>query len=168
MKKKGAILTVDFFISLVIFTIIMLSIIWLWGKVRTDIKEYSVRADKREKALRLSEILVANRGKPPYWHLLDISSDEVSVIGLSGKHNHLMREKLEALASSTYSDVKEIMGLGREDFNLTVIKNWSGVQEVEYSIGRTNENASDQLVIRRLALLDNERVEVVLRLSYEI
>lgn len=171
MRRRGAILTWDFMIAIMIFVIIILSMLWLWHKVKNDMARYSFRAARREQALRLADQLVSARGRPHYWYLMNITNPKVNAIGLSGKDHALRRQKLDAFAEQTelnYTETKNILGLGREDYNVTITQDWDTSPVVLYSIGRNRENASDELVVRRLAILDNRRVEVLVRLSYEI
>ena len=158
----------DFLAALVVFTMILLSLLWVWGQVKTDISVQAATAERRERALRISEVLVSSQGKPTYWYTLNVTTNDVDVLGLAGQDHVLMREKLEAVQEANYSILKSVMGLGREDFTLTVTSNYTGDANTEYEIGESVPENPYQLVYRRLAVLDDKPVEVSLKVSYDV
>ena len=75
-------------------------------------------------------------------------------------------DKLDAMAATGYQNMREILGLGSEDFRLTVAENWSGVPRVLYQKG-VEESSSERAIVRRYALLNGTRVEVKLEAYYD-
>jgi hypothetical protein len=166
--KKGMVFTLDLMFSLAVFTVILLVILWVWGETHMHVNQLQERESRRLKAMDVSEVLVKTMGDPEYWEEFDeVDTGNTYSIGLASDENVLDEDKLVKLNNSNYSVVRTIMGFSREDFNITIVRNWSGVEEMLYSIGRSHVNATERSVIRRYALFNNSRVEFRLEVSYD-
>ncbi len=166
--NKGVVFTLDLIFSLTIFTIIILTILWAWGETHSRVSQFQERESRRIKAVDLSDILITTMGNPEYWEDRDVVNyTNTYSIGLAGDENVLDIDKIVKLNNTNYTFSRMIMGLSREDYNLTIVSNWSGVEVFHYSMGRSPENATERNIVRRYALLNGTRVEVRLELSYD-
>ncbi len=165
--NRGLVLTLDLVAALLLFLVIILTVLWLWGLSRTNVTDYRETDARQERLLAVSSMLVGTGGQPPDWHLQgSIDRDNVDALGLASDPHILDRNKLEALEAADYQDLREILGLGDEEFNVSVIENWSGDARVLYSAGRTVESGEVR-VFRRYALLNDTRVELRLEAYYD-
>lgn len=165
MADKGIVFSLDMVFSLLVFTGILIVLVWLWGVARSDIHDYVFRAERREKALRTSELLISSPGSPVYWHLFNVTGDLRS-LGLAHEDHVLNADKIEAFCEANYSVVKILLGLTREDINFTVTRGYGSSPEVLYSCGAFI-NTSESVVVRRVAMLNGSDVETKLVMGYE-
>lgn len=162
---KGQISSLDLVIAASIFIAIMLSIIGAWNDIRYRIDRYEDKRLISQKALSVAELLTKTGGDPVYWEGLGtVDSDTVNSLGLSSGDNILDEEKLVRFGTADYGEIKTILGLSREEFNLTVYNVTGGNRVLLYSFGRSYNETNSR--VSRYALLDNDLVELRLVLFY--
>lgn len=136
MNERGQISTLDLVVASAVFLSILFSAVYLWGDTMKSIGRTSEKNDLDSKVLDISETLVKTQGEPPDWQNMaagDINSSSVKSLGLASEDNILDPEKIDKLKLIDYDEAREMMGLSREGYNIT-ITNSSG--EVTHSIGR--------------------------------
>jgi hypothetical protein len=165
-RNRGFVFTLDMTVAVFFFTVIVLTMLWVWSETYRHMNDFN-DANARHKRLNdVSSILVKTQGNPLNWHKLPlINPDTVASIGLAKDDNVLDKARLDALAAADYDGLKVIMGLGSEDFRITVSENYSGAPVIRYQVGAAPASA-ENLVTRRYALLNGTRVELKLDAYY--
>lgn len=167
IDRRGVVFTMDMIAALFFFLVILLSFLWLWGETYRHMNEYRQERSRQTKLMDISSMLIRTTGNPPDWEHRKVRADSVRSIGLATEDNVLSDRKLSAFTSADYQTLREILGLGAEDFSLVVSSNYSGSPVVEYSIG-TEINSKTKSVIRRYALLNGTIVELRLTGYYNM
>jgi hypothetical protein len=164
---RGATFTLDMIVALFLFMVIVLSVLWLWGEAYRYVYGMGDVRARMRKALDLSDMLVKTSGNPVNWFELDdVTTDNTRSIGLAKEENVLDSNRLDKLNSSNVSIIKTIFGLSKEDFELTVTANWTTTPAVFYNISSLDASSTKVYVVERVALLDDERVQLRLRIGY--
>ena len=84
-------------------------------------------------------------------------------LGLVDDNNILNNDKLDKLAALDYAEAKLLLGLGKEEFNLTVT-NIEGTSSTLYNIGQPT-NATN-ILVTRYGLLNGNLTKIELRLFF--
>ena len=155
----------DLVTALFFFIIILLTLFWLWSQTSRHMSEYREGIARQTRLLDISTMLVKTQGSPPDWHLGRVSADDVHALGLATEDNVLSTAKLDALYAADYQSVREMMGLGSEDFELTVSGNYSGAPVVYYDIG-ASPPSRERMIVRRYAIFNGTHVELKLQAYY--
>jgi len=165
MYKKGQVSNFDLVIAMSIFIFILFVMVGTWDEISRKIYHYEDRRSTYYKGLDITDILIKTTGNPTNWDRLDtIDSSTVFAIGFASKPNVLDEDKIEKFESLEYGEMKDILGLSKEDFNL-VIHNIGGSDEILlYSFG-DGLNKS-HVRIDRYAILDEDLVRLSLKLYY--
>ncbi|MFH0860376.1 MAG: hypothetical protein V1921_04190 [Candidatus Altiarchaeota archaeon] len=164
--KKGQISTLDLVLASSIFIGILLISMTTWNDVLMRSYRFENKREINQKAMDVSELLVLTGGDPAYWHLFpieDVNADNVTSIGLAAEPNFLDRDKIEKMAQVNYDTLRDIMGLSKEDFNITI---YNSTNQAVYTMGIGESEAT--VVMRRYALLDGDNTRIELRLFYNI
>lgn len=162
--KKGQISTLDLVIASSIFIGILLLAMTSWNDILLKSYRFENKREIYQKALDVAESLVTFEGSPSDWHLLalaDIVPNNVSSFGLAKEPNVLDRDKIEKLNQVDYDTARDILGLGREEFNLTI---YNSTNDVVYSMGNSIQETT--ALVQRYALLDGYNAKIELRLFY--
>ena len=165
--KKGQISTIDLVIASGIFVSILLSAMFLWNDIVLKINRFEERLLINQKALDVSEMLIKTPGSPSGWYLfqaVDINSQNVSSVGFVIEDNVLDWERLSALKQISYDESKNLMGLSREEYNITIINVSGSNNKVLYSTGQMSNATS--VLISRYGQLNGSIVRLDLRLFY--
>ncbi|MFH0861520.1 MAG: hypothetical protein V1875_00685 [Candidatus Altiarchaeota archaeon] len=165
-RGRGAVFTMDLIAALFIFLVIIVSMMWLWGTAYARMDAYRDSSSRQSRLLDISSALVKTPGNPADWQNGQVTPDRVYALGLASAENVLSEEKLTALESANYQSLREIMGLGSENFSITVSRDYGGTPEVLYSKGAVLD-ASERRIVRRYALMNGTRVELKLEAYYE-
>lgn len=163
MKRGGQISTLDMLIAASVFITIFVASVSLWGNSLLQIQRFEERRVTTQKAFDASELLATQAGDPPNWHTMDaadVNTSSVRNVGLAESAGVLSREKVERFTELDYEAVTLLLGLGREDFNVTVRNATYGIL---YSAGKP---VGDSVTLaRRVCLLDDELVYLDVLLS---
>lgn len=163
--KKGQINSIDLVVAMLIFVVIILFLIQIWG---VELKSADTGAEfnaLQSKALSLSDMLVKSGGVPARWERANQTPDS---FGLVQEPNVLDVNKLNKFFNMNYSDIKYVMGMDNE-YYISII-DLDG--NILYSIrndtgdingaGSSNGGAADgqSASVTRFAILNNEIVKL--------
>jgi hypothetical protein len=166
-NKKGQISTIDLVIAASIFISLLLSITWAWNDSRLKINLFENKRELYQKGLDIAEMLVKTSGDPANWHELNtVNSGTVNAIGLASEDNVLDEDKLDKLGYVDYEELRRILGLSKEDFNLTVYNITGGAETPLYSFGRPSLDLTKIRISRYASFGINDIVELRLLLFY--
>ena len=166
MNQKAQISTLDLVIAVSIFIFILLTIMGAWNNTRLKIDLFEDKRKIYQKGLDVAEMLVKTQGDPVNWGELSVvDSSNVDAIGIASEDNVLDPEKLDKLGEIDYGELRRILGLSREEFNLTIYNISGGSENSLYSFGQPPFNLT-RVRISRYASLDDDIVELRLMLFY--
>jgi hypothetical protein len=112
-KSKGQIISLDFIVSMSLFTFIIAMSIFIWNNLNTQIDEGEKNNMLQTELVSISTMLIETPGTPSNWNSL--SPSEISQLGLAVSSNVLSSDKVAALTSLDYYDTKKILGLNFEE-----------------------------------------------------
>ena len=125
---KGQIWSADFLLSAVIFFVALAILVFTWNSTTDQIGDQTALADIENTGLFISDSLIRTPGLPADWN-----STNVQVIGLVSGENVLDSTKLNQFINLSYSDTKELLGTGGNEFyfslshlNGTLVRNEYG------------------------------------------
>jgi hypothetical protein len=158
--------TLDMIVAIMFFIVIILSMLWVWGEAYRHMVDYRDMKGRQERLAQVATMLVKGGGNPPNWEYSQaVSPSSVKAIGLAREPNVLDEKKLARFMSADERALHEIMGLGSENFSLSVTEGWSTSPRVIYRIGNAT-TSNERLIVRRYALFNGSRVELKLEASY--
>ena len=147
-KNKGQIAAIDFFISLLIFSVLLTITMLRWSSYHSKISERMEYHDMMTKAFQISDALVKSPGVPSNW-----DSSNVKIIGLAAEDRKLSIDKVNAFTNLSLNKTKSILQIYgyKFYFNLTKINGEAIKQYGEKSDGKKSVN------VRRYLLYGNEK-----------
>ncbi|MBN2014242.1 MAG: hypothetical protein JW778_03590 [Candidatus Altiarchaeota archaeon] len=165
MHKKAQISNFDLVIAAGIFLFILFVMIGTWGEMTNKINHFEDRRSTYYKGLDITEMLVKTPGNPPNWEQLDtLNPSTVYAVGFSSQPNVLDKDKLERFDTFEYEQMRDLLGLSREDFHL-LIHDVKGADEIPlYSFG--NSINRSHIRVDRYAILEDNLVRLSLKLYY--
>lgn len=142
---------------MIIFLVIVFMFMWAWGDANGNVWRYENSKTYREKAMYVLDTLLLTSGEPSNWeHLQNVTSGNVSSIGLVFEPSVLDRAKLRRLSDIPYDEARRIMGFGSEGYRIEVRNNRGSLI---YSFG---EDRTPLVSLERLAILGNNTVTFTL------
>jgi hypothetical protein len=165
MHEKAQISNFDLVIAASIFLFILFVMIGTWGEMTKNIYHYEDRRSTYYKGLDITGMLVTTPGDPSNWEQLDtVNSSTAYAIGFSSQPNVLDKDKLERFDTLEYEQMRDLLGLSREDFHL-LIHDIKGADEIPlYSFG--NSINRSHIRVDRYAILEDNMVRLSLELYY--
>lgn len=158
-SDKGQLSTLDLIVSMMIFLGIIYMFVWAWGEVQVTMWAFEDAQGLRDRALDITDVLLHTEGYPTDWEVFQNATVEtVSSIGLASEGSVLDRDKLERMSQLPSRLVRDIMGLGKSGYHVTV-KDGDG--DPIYSFGEDGDGGP---VIERPAIFEGEVVGFELRL----
>ncbi len=166
MRSKGQISGLDLIVASMIIVFIMMSAMEVWNTTILQINKFNSKKDVDNKLLNAAEMLVKTPGDPVDWHeKQDINAQTVNTIGLAKDDNVLDTERLERLSSIEYEQMKQMIGLSKEEFYLTIKDLESPDKTILYEAGTPTQGT--RVSATRYALLNDTLVELKLTLYYD-
>ena len=166
-RKKGAVFTFDLIVSTCFFMVIILSMLWVWSSTARQMSEYSEVDAKYKRVLDITQILVTDRGNPSNWYESAIvSEDGVYALGLVSSPNILDGKRIDNFLAIEYEVLKKILGLGGEEFRLTIIRDIHDSRQLLYEKGAV-QNFEERISIKRYALFEGEPVELKMTIYFD-
>ncbi len=164
--SKGQISTLDLVMAAFVFILIFLTVMWSWNDTGLRIDRFEDRRGIYQKGLDVGEALVKTSGEPANWHSLNVAnSSTVNSLGLASQDNVLDQAKIDRFGGMEYEEVRGILGLSREDFNLTIYNSTGGLGDALHSFGQPSLNLT-KVRVSRYASLGDDVVELRLILFY--
>jgi hypothetical protein len=112
---KAQMWSFDLAISLVIFFLALISVVFAWNYMSGDIIEEQQLDRLQLKVLTLSDSLIRTPGIPANWN-----SSNVLVIGLADDDNVLNQSKVQEFASMDHETARSLLDMGAYDFYFEV------------------------------------------------
>lgn len=156
--SKGLATSLDLLISSSILILVLLSTYEVYNTSVLRIQEYTDDIKTTTRALDISQALVKTPGYPVDWNELStIDETTVTSFGIAFQDNRIDEEKLQALSTVDYDVLKQVMGLGKDDFSIQVKDVAEG--SLAYDFGYSQPGYP--VKVSRLALINETVVEVV-------
>ncbi len=115
MKRKGQIWSFDLALSLLIFFTAMLSMLFAWSYMSSDIAETRQIKTMQLRALTVSDSIIRTPGIP-----LDWNESNVEVIGLASSDNTLVTSKVDSFMAMEYGKARALLGVSPYDFYMEI------------------------------------------------
>ncbi len=175
MRNKAQFFSTDLIIAVIIFTLLFVTIIWLWEYTQQKITLHEKKAEIEMPARIALSSLLQTSGIPSNWSnysLTDFSSDNIYSIGLSQENNpwNLDSRKISKLSSlniTKYLEIKKILGLSNPNFEFYIqFSKWNGSAHNLYSSSGISvwTNSTFVTSIDRYALIDGEKSHISMKL----
>ena len=164
-KKRAQVFSGEFLIAYFIFSIALITTIYLWSNINSDMISSEHIYEMEETSVDTAEKLVNTGGLPDNWN----SGDEILSIGLANESRILDRGKIVRFmeimnaSNSNYEDNKYLLGIGKYDFyiNITDINDsGAGMGNLSLLAGKLPVNETNKITVIRTAILDDEIVRV--------
>lgn len=168
-NKRAQVFSGEFLLAYFIFSIALITAIYLWNSISLDILESERLYDMEDVSVDMAEKLVNTHGLPYNWN----SAGEILSIGLVNESRVLDSGKILRfveimnVSNSNYEDNKYLLGIGRYDFYVNVIDiNGSSIFIGNQSIsaGKIPVNETYKITTIRTAIFNNTIVRVKLTL----
>ncbi|NIO23056.1 MAG: hypothetical protein GTN38_03465 [Candidatus Aenigmarchaeota archaeon] len=155
--KKGQVWSLDFVTSLVIFTLVLIPLLFVWNYVNIQNMEQRTFDEIETLALSISDSLIRTKGVPENWN-----SSNVNVIGLAEGENVLSIPKVSEflyMGNNEYDLTKNIL-VGRYDFFFSI----TDLNGTVY--GTAGSKPADRTIVpvERYCLYNNRVVKIELAL----
>jgi len=161
LNSKGQIFSVELIFAVIVFLLILL----LFLNVSLSTTQKIGRRDSFNERYFLADNalqqLLWSSGNPSNWQNLSSLAD-VNSLGLAESKNYLSKQKVQRLVdlnSSSYSEVKALLGLNNYGMHFAVY-DFDGVLLKEFGLSPSSE--SESVVIERFAFYDGSIVKVKL------
>ena len=164
---RAQIFSLDIFIAVGIFILIILSTMTVWEYSREKISVNEMRNDMEIIARNSLSVLVETRGNPSNWSSYVFNESNINSLGLADGFLVLNQTKISSLVLGNYQAAKRILGILGPNYefrlNLAV---WNGNAYADtYSIGLIpNSSASEVVRVERFALLNGTWAKVTMKL----
>lgn len=149
MPKQAQLFTIDFFLALFIFSILLIASMVSWNNYNSKIISEMEYNTLMNKAFQISNALVKSQGYPVSWN-----SENVQIIGLASDDRMLSSDKVNEFIDIPKNTTEKIFKIYEYDFYFS-LKNMDNVLLKEYGYNLTNAKKSAS--IRRYVLYDGEK-----------
>jgi hypothetical protein len=162
LYNKGQIFSFDFIIAMGIFLVILLSFFSIWNvynDVKVDMEQKVNLARVAESAM---QSLMLTGGNPPNWYNYTNYNEIVSIGLRNGDVYELAEDKVIGLetANVSYKNMTKALGISKYEVSI-IVKNGTGDL---YKFGVLPPfNPKEVVSLSRLGILNNEPVEVVMK-----
>ncbi|MFA5246494.1 MAG: hypothetical protein WC408_01225 [Candidatus Micrarchaeia archaeon] len=137
------------------FVVCLTFILSFWSMTITSRAEMVKRSRLEYSAIAASDVLIKSSGTPSNW---EDNITGLKMIGLASSPNVLSLNKLSNFSALDYSIQKTMIGIDLEYYFYLEYANGTKI----FSNGNSSLSGSQITVIRRIALLGNETVSMVL------
>jgi len=161
-KPKGQIISLDFIVSMSLFTFIIGMSIFIWNNINTQIDEEKQNNMLQTELVSISTMLIETPGTPSNWTSLSPSS--ISQLGLAVSSNVLSSDKIAALTSLNYYDMKKILGLNFEEIYIDftgIDGNVLNINGRDMAFDKAPESNSSIFGISRPIIIENGDVRYI-------
>ena len=148
--RKGQIATIDLFIALVVFFILIITVIQIWSLYNHRLGEDMDDETLQLLGFQISDFLVKSPGFPTAWEE-NVSSLEV--IGLASSDRILSQEKINAFITLDYSLLKEKFNIEPFEYKFR-IKDMTNNVINESGLNFTGDKS---VVTERYVMVKNEK-----------
>lgn len=155
LKRKSQTVSIDLFMAVFVFIILLILIISSWNIYQVKIVERMAYEDIMVNAFQIADLLVKSRGYPLEWN-----STNVEVIGLAASDRIISSEKLNSFFNISYSSSKELLNIERYDFYFQV-KHINGTAADSYGL---ESNGTYSVSAKRYVLYENEKAIIDFKL----
>ncbi len=110
---KGQMFSMDYLVSVVIFTLVLLILLPTWSTVNQQIADAESRKQLQVISISVAELFLRSPGNPMNW-----TNESVSSIGLANEAHIINATKVLGLRSVNYDAAKALLGLNPYNFTL--------------------------------------------------
>ena len=152
-NKKGQVATIDLFLAIMIFTLIITTVLFTWNSYNAKIDKQIEYNSNLIKAYHISDLLVKYSGKPSSWHQSTIEDNEILIIGLAKEDRVIDPDKLTRFLSFEYDLAREKLNINSYEFyfKISEINGDDLNPTIEYGNMTDSESA---VVIRRYVIYE--------------
>lgn len=148
--RKAQLASVDLFIAIVVFLILVTATIYTWNLYNIRFNE-NLEYEKMElAAFQITDLLVKSPGHPTGWEENPLN---VGVIGLAQDDRVLSQDKITAFVNLDYNTTRERLKIKNYDYKFRV-KDLSDNILQESGLDFTGDTS---IVLERYVLLNNEK-----------
>ncbi len=146
-NKKAQVLGGDFILSMTIFLFIIVLCIVSWNTLHSKYSWFRESETVQSRAFHITDTLLKSQGYPENW-----STSDVEVVGLA-EYSHVLDSaritKFEELAANNYTHVKNLWGIKKYDFYITL-----NTTNENRSFGIQPSDAGFVVSLKRLVLVN--------------
>lgn len=151
-RLKGQVNSIDFVISIFVFTAVLVFIISFWF-VEVRMAENTVHKERLSSTgIAVSDLMVKSPGVPEDWEYYNQSPD---VLGLASYPNVLSKGKIMNFTNMSYDESRDLLGIDTQYY--FYIEDMEGNRLHEAGNSSTGEMS---ITMIRFALLEGEKVRV--------
>ena len=166
-KSKGQIISLDFIVSMSLFTFIIAMSIFIWNNINTQIDEGEKNNMLQTDLVSISTMLIETPGTPSNW--TSLSSSEISQLGLAVTSNVLSSDKVVALTnlnltSDDYYNTKKTLGLDFEEIYIDftdIDGNPLNINGKEMKFGISPESSGSIFGISRPIIIEDDGIKSI-------
>ena len=149
-RRKSQVLSPDFIMSIIIFSVILGLGIMLWNTSCEKLTRYDDTEQMQKKVLYVSDILLNTQGVPQNWN-----TTNVIMVGLKENNTDILdTDKIISFKMLEYNHSKEVLGLGSYEYFINITDPNGGPLKVSGAITGTaavfardnNDNIIKQLL----------------------
>lgn len=163
LNGKGQIFSTDLMFASIVFLFILILSITYSSEVANRIVFLEADYARDNSALNAANALLLPKGNPGNWeNLPDLNN--VSAIGIARTRNEIHEKKLQRLVdlnANNYNGVKELLGLQKYDFKISVLRLQNRQSLAEFGLEPGSED--EVSAVNRIAYYNGE--EVIVRLK---
>lgn len=158
--KKAQIWSADFSVSIVIFFLVMMFVIFAWSYLGFQNQQRMSFNQIENTALIVSDSLVRTAGEPESWN-----ESSVETIGLASEENILDPGKVDSFINMGYDETLSVLGTGGNfyfelrDISNNLIQN-SGGQNITKGVYPPG-NATMVVPVERYCIYDQEIAKLI-------
>ena len=165
MNSKGQTSGLDLVIAFILVAFILISVMEVWNNTISKLSVFQSKKTSDNRLLDISELLLKTPGDPVNWYKMgDVNPSTVKTIGFAAEDNILDPARIEKASEVDYDDLKDILGLSKEEIHITVTDLESWNRTTVYELGKPAEDTA--LTLSRYALLNDSMVELRITLYY--
>ena len=153
-KSKAQLISSEFFIALVVITLLFSVSVVFWNQSTFRIKESEERTNIEIATLAISDHLLKSSGLPSDWE--DNTSTTFS-LGLVKDDHRLDTNKLKSFVKLDYNTTKKMLGIDSYEFYFRLVDQNNSLLKIDgtnLETGIMPSNASIAMNAKRIALLD--------------
>ncbi|MFH1399854.1 MAG: hypothetical protein ABIG95_07160 [Candidatus Woesearchaeota archaeon] len=113
-STKSQIFSLDMIFAVIVFLLVFTTTIFAWDELQKKWQLQQTRDDMESIAENVAQTLLTTPGQPANWEELQISSSNISSIGIASSPHLLSTDKISELESvypTKYEEIKKILGI---------------------------------------------------------
>ena len=158
-NKKGQVAVLDLFISALIFSIIVTTVMFTWNSYTQKIEDQLDYNSDLLTAYHISDLLTRYPGKPSSWEFLQhVSINPVEIIGLAQDDRVLNPMKVDRFLALEYEFIQEKLNIGAYDFYFHLTEIDGDEFNPILEVGNITDNSSAVVLKRYVIYNETESI----------